>query len=62
MADNSGGGAGLGVIVGGLLVAVLVIGFLVLNGGGIGGSKHVDINVRAPDISAPAAPAAPSSG
>jgi hypothetical protein len=58
MADNSGGGggAGIGVIVGGLVVAVAIIGFLVVNGGGLNASKHVDVNIKAPSISAPSAP------
>jgi hypothetical protein len=58
MADgNSGGGnSALAFIVGGLVVVVLVIGFLVY-GGGIGApSKTVNLNVKAPAISAPAAP------
>jgi ABC-type transporter Mla subunit MlaD len=59
MAENSGsGGAGMGVIVGALLVLVIVIvAFLAFGGGMFGGqTKKVDVNVQAPDISAPKAP------
>jgi hypothetical protein len=58
MADNSGGNAGMGIIVGAILVIVLVIvGFLAFGGGMFGGqTKKVDVNISAPDISAPKAP------
>ena len=61
MADGGGGGnTGLGLIVGALLVAVLVIGFLVVNGGGFGAQKKsVDISINTPKIEAPAVPKAP---
>lgn len=58
MADNSGNGATpvLAFIVGGLLVLVAVIAFFMYSGGGFGGgdTKSVDVNIKAPDISAPA--------
>ena len=59
MAENSGNGGTpvLAFIVGGLLVVVAVIGFMMYSGGGLGQSKSVDINIKAPDISAPAKPA-----
>lgn len=57
MAENSGNGATpvLAFIVGGLLVVVAVIAFMMYSGGGQ--SKSVDVNIKAPDISAPAKPA-----
>jgi hypothetical protein len=62
MADDGGGGggAGVGVVVGALVVAVAIIGFVVFNGGRLNQTKNVDVNIKAPNISAPAAPAAPS--
>lgn len=62
MADGGGGGnTGLGLIVGALLVAVLVIGFVVFNGGGFGApKKSVEISVNTPKIEAPELPKAPA--
>lgn len=59
MADNSsGGGAGMGLIVGALVVIVAVIGIVMYTGGNFGGgSKTVDVNIKAPTVSAPATPA-----
>lgn len=58
MAENSGSGSTpvLAFIVGGLLVLVAVIAFVMYSGGGMGGgdTKSVDVNIKAPDISAPA--------
>ncbi len=54
MADDRGGGGGnafLGVIVGALLIAVVALGFFVVNGG-IGG-QTADISIEAPDIQTP---------
>jgi hypothetical protein len=56
MADGSGGGAGMGVIVGALVVVVAIIGVVVF-GGNLTSTKSVDVNVHAPAISAPSAPA-----
>lgn len=59
MADNSSGGATpvLAFIVGGLLVVVAVIAFMMYSGGGAPSpSKSVDVNIKAPDISAPKVP------
>jgi len=51
--DNSGGGnAFLGVIVGALLIAVLALGFVVVNGG-IGGGQSADISIEAPEVPSP---------
>lgn len=59
MADNAnGGGAGLGMVVGALVVIVAVIGIVMYTGGNFGGSKTVDVNIKPPTVSAPAAPAA----
>ncbi len=53
MADDTGGGgnAFLGVIVGALLIAVVALGFVVMNGG-IGG-QTADISIEAPELPAP---------
>jgi hypothetical protein len=57
MADGSGGGgAGLGVIVGALVVVVAIIGVVALGGGNFGQSKQMDVNIHTPNISAPSAP------
>ncbi|HEY7386496.1 MAG TPA: hypothetical protein VH743_22765 [Beijerinckiaceae bacterium] len=47
MADNSGGSALLGVILGGVVVVLLVV-FLFGGFGNFGGSKSVDINIKPP--------------
>ncbi len=59
MADNSnGGGAGMGMIVGALVVIVAVIGIVVYTGcGNFGGTKTMNVNIKPPAVSAPAAPA-----
>jgi hypothetical protein len=53
MADNNrGGGNGfLGVIVGALLIAVVALGFVVVNGG-LGG-QSADISIEAPEVPTP---------
>ena len=44
MADNSGGGnSALGMIVGILLVAVVVLGFFMYTGGHFGGGTQVNV-------------------
>lgn len=56
--QTSGGGSGMGVVVGILLAVVLAIGaFLIFGGGLMHQKKSVDLNVNLP--SAPAAPAVP---
>jgi hypothetical protein len=51
--DNGGGGSGfMGVIVGALLVAVLVVGFMAYNGG-FGGGDTAEIKIEAPEIANP---------
>jgi len=59
MASESGGSAGMGMVVGALLVLVLIIGaFLVFGGGNFfgGGHKSVDVNINAPSLPSPSAP------
>jgi hypothetical protein len=57
MADgNSGGGSAMAFIVGGLVVVVAVIGFLVYSGGFGAPSKTVNLNIKPPAVSAPAKP------
>ncbi len=61
MADSSSSATPwLAFLVGGLVVVVAVIGFLVYSGQGPANTKTVDINVRPPAISPPAAPPAPA--
>ena len=47
MADNSGGNAMLGVVIGGILV-VLVVVFMFGGFSNFGGSKSVDVNIKPP--------------
>jgi hypothetical protein len=47
MADNSGGSALLGVVLGGVIVVMLVV-FLFGGFGNFGGSKSVDVNIKPP--------------
>lgn len=57
--QTSGGGAGMGVVVGILLAVVLAIGaFFVFGGGMLNQKKSVDLNVNLP--SAPSAPSIPT--
>lgn len=59
MAEGSGSGATpwLAFLVGGLLVIVAIIAFMMYSGGGASApTKSVDVNIKAPDISAPALP------
>lgn len=53
MAEDSGGGAGfLGMLVGALLVAIVVlVGFVAFNGG-LGGGQSADISIEAPEVPA----------
>ncbi len=50
MSDNSGSSGILGVIVG--VMIVLGIGVFFLNGGLNGGTKNIDVNLKAP-VAAP---------
>jgi hypothetical protein len=55
VADGSGGGgAGMGVIVGGLVVVVAVIGFMMFSGGNFGSTRNVNVNLHAPSLPAAA--------
>jgi hypothetical protein len=47
MADNSGGSAMLGVVLGGIIVVLLVV-FLFGGFGSLSGSKSVDVNIKPP--------------
>ena len=53
MANDSGGGSGtpfLAFLVGGLLVAVVVLGFFMFNGhNGSGTNSHISMNIKAPN-------------
>jgi hypothetical protein len=54
MAEDNGGGGGnafLGVIVGALLIAVVALGFFVMNGGM--GGQTADISIEAPEAPSP---------
>ena len=61
MAENSSGGgnAGLASIVGGLVVVVAVLAWFLLGRGGASDTKNVDVEVKLPEVSAPAAPSGP---
>ena len=48
MADNSGGNAMLGVVIGGILVVMLVVFLFGGFGNFGGGSKSVDVNIKPP--------------
>jgi hypothetical protein len=50
MADNGGGSGFLGVIVGALLVAVVVLVGYVAFSGGLGGGQSADISIEAPEV------------
>ena len=51
MADDGGGNAMLGLILGGLVVfVILVLAF----GGGLQGQKTASVNIEAPKINTPA--------
>jgi hypothetical protein len=54
MANDSGGGSGtpfLAFLVGGLLVAVVVLGFFMVNGhnGSVTPDSHISMNIKAPN-------------
>jgi len=54
MADDNGGGGGnafLGVVVGALLIAVVALGFFVMNQGM--GGQSADISIEAPEVATP---------
>ena len=54
MADNSGAGAGLGLIAGILLIALLGVGFLFATGKiNLDGSKDVNVKIEAPKLPTP---------
>lgn len=56
--SNTGGGnSGLAFIVGGVVVALLVIAWFVFARGGVSPTKKVEVNVKLPEVSAPAVPA-----
>ena len=55
---SGGGNAGMAFIVGALVVVVAVIAYFVFTGG-VSHKKTVDINVSAPQLSAPKVPDAP---
>ena len=63
--EKSGSGSWLAFLVGGLLVAVAIIAWLMLSGGQteqptVQIPDSVDVNVRAPDLPAAPAPDAPT--
>lgn len=64
MADNinntgsGGGNAGLAFIVGGIVVVLAVVAYFVFARGGAGESKDINVDVKLPEVSAPAVPGA----
>ena len=62
MADNinntsGGGNAGMAFIVGAVVVVLAIVAYFVFAGGGLNQTKKVDVNVKLPEVSAPAVPA-----
>ncbi len=65
MADGSSSSATpwLAFLAGGLVVIVALIGFMVYSGQGPSTTKQVDVSIKPPAVSAPAAPTgAPAEG
>lgn len=64
MADNinntssGGGNTGLAFIIGAVVVVLAIIAYFVFMRGGVAPeAKSIDVNVKAPEISAPSVPA-----
>lgn len=62
MADNTNSGSGatpwLAFLIGGLIVAVAVLAFFMVNGGHLGGGQganptHMNVTVKAPKVPTP---------
>jgi hypothetical protein len=63
VAGNSSGGSGIAFVVGGLVVLVAIIALFVFSGGGfLHQSKSVNLNIKAPDVSASVPTPAPPKG
>lgn len=63
MADNNtnsgGGNTGLAFIVGGLVVVLAIVAYFVFVRGGVAPeSKEINVDVKLPEVSAPAVPTA----
>ena len=62
MADNinntgsGGGNAGLAFIVGGIVVVLAIVAYFVFARGGATDSKDINVDVKLPEVSAPAVP------
>ena len=64
MADNinntgsGGGNAGLAFIVGGIVVVLAIVAYFVFARGGATDSKDVNVDIKLPEVAAPATPGA----
>lgn len=56
MADNTSGGGNTGIafIVGAIVVVLAIVAYFVFVRGGVSDTKNVDVNVKLPEVSAPA--------
>lgn len=63
MADNinnttgGGGNTGLAFIIGGIVVVLAIVAYFVFARGGAPATKDVNVDVKLPEVSAPAVPA-----
>lgn len=62
MAEQTGGGgnAALAFVVGGVVVALAVIAYVVFMRGAAPETRSVDVEVKLPEVSAPSVPAPPA--
>lgn len=57
--NNSGGGnTGLAFIVGGIVVVLAIVAYFVFARGGATDSKDVNVDIKLPEVAAPATPGA----
>jgi hypothetical protein len=61
MADNinnngGGGNTGMAFIVGAIVVVLAIVAYFVFARGGAGDTKDVNVDVKLPEVSAPAVP------
>ena len=50
MADNSGGNAFLGFILGGVVVVLAIIGFMMFSSGNFGGGDTSSVKIEVPKV------------
>lgn len=61
MADNinnngGGGNTGMAFIIGAVVVVLAIVAYFVFVRGGVSETKNVDVDVKLPEVSAPAVP------